>query len=580
MAICISAPLTSSISGFSPDETTWAHFSNSLSQFFRRNAYVFAMFVPLAIILGAAYIFLATPAYTARAVIVIDTHKEQLFQTSQTNETTIDATNAVLTQIEVVKSTKVTWGVVKQLNLMNDPELTRPGVIGSAIRFVARSVGLDIGQDENSKKQALLTAFDQRRAVARVGLTSAIEVSFRAQDPDRAAQIANAIANEFVEVQLEGKYEAARRASDWMQGRIEKIRLDMTAAENAVVEFKAKHNIVDTGGVGSDAGQGRLINEQQLSELNTQLILAGAATAEAKARFDRIHQLMSQDLPDASVTDALKSEVIIKLRGEYLELAQRERIISQKYGENHLASIGIRSQMEEIRHSIADEMRKIAESYESDYEIARTREASIRTSLDNVIGNSHGANLAQVKLRDLLSNAQTTKSEYENLLRHYNDAVQQQSFPISDAGVISPAEPPDQKSWPDPLIVLLASTAGGFLVACGISAAREDTHKVFRTGRQIADVLDANCLAIVPKLTCVPFDDADDESLTGQHYISKSAGLLRYATNAPLSQFTEFFAHSRSPRISETAPTETRSSASRPVCRMRASRRYRPISPP
>ena len=60
--------------------------------------------------------------------------------------------------------------------------------------------------------------------------------------------------------------------------------------------------------------------------VNCQLILARAATAGAKARLDRINTVMQQDVADASVADALKSEVIIKLRGQYLELAQREAI--------------------------------------------------------------------------------------------------------------------------------------------------------------------------------------------------------------------------------------------------------------
>src|SRR5271166_1211433 len=84
----------------SSDETTWSQFSSSLSRFFRRQFYVFAVFVPLAIMLGVAYIVLATPIYTAKVVMVIDTRKGQLFQTSATNETAVDATNAVLTEIE------------------------------------------------------------------------------------------------------------------------------------------------------------------------------------------------------------------------------------------------------------------------------------------------------------------------------------------------------------------------------------------------------------------------------------------------------------------------------------------------
>src|SRR5262249_44716148 len=156
---------------------------------------------------------------------------------------------------------------------------------------------------------------------------------------------------------------------------------EASADSKAVVDFKQKNNIIESSG--------KLMNEQQMSEVNTQLILARAATAEAKARLERMKQVMAKDIPDESVADALKREVVIKLREHYLELAGREAIWSKKFGSDHVATISLRNQMLELRRNIADEMQKIAEGYKSDYEIAMTREASIAESLDKTIAESH-----------------------------------------------------------------------------------------------------------------------------------------------------------------------------------------------
>jgi succinoglycan biosynthesis transport protein ExoP len=129
--------------------------------------------------------------------------------------------------------------------------------------------------------------------------------------------------------------------------------------------------------------------------------------------------MMSEDITDASVADSLKNEVIIKMREQYLALAQRERDLSQKYGSNHLVPVNLRSQMQEVRASIADEMRKIAESYKSDYEIALARENSLRRSLEKAVGESHVSNQAQVQLRELQSSADSTRSLYDNFLQRY-----------------------------------------------------------------------------------------------------------------------------------------------------------------
>ena len=84
----------------------------------------------------------------------------------------------------------------------------------------------------------------------------------------------------------------------------------------------------------------------------------------------------------ATVADTLKNEVVSKLRSQYLDLAAREADWSVKYGHDHLAVVNLRNQMREIRNSIFDELKRLGETYKSDYEIAKQREAgrSERTS--------------------------------------------------------------------------------------------------------------------------------------------------------------------------------------------------------
>ena len=120
-------------------------------------------------------------------------------------------------------------------------------------------------------------AFQDRLGIRRIGLTYVIQISFRSYSPDRAAQIANAVADAYIDDQLESKYQAARRAGVWLQQRLRELRDQATTAERAVVAFKNSNNMVNAGG--------RSINEQQLGELNSQLVLAQSQTGEARARL-------------------------------------------------------------------------------------------------------------------------------------------------------------------------------------------------------------------------------------------------------------------------------------------------------
>jgi len=500
---------------------------------------IFLVVIPCMMALGLLYLLTTPPTFTAVAKMLIDTRKVPAFQQQQLfGDQTIDNT-AVATQVEVLTSENVSIAVIKDLKLTEDPEFVGPGagLIGAIFNLISSTFDSGTVQSESKLLRRALAAFEARRRVTRVPQTYAMEISFWSVDPGKAAQIANAISDAYIVDQLEAKYQSTRRASAWLQNRIKSLRAEASADSQAVVDFKQKNNIVESGG--------KSMNEQQMSEVNSQLILTRAATAEAKARLDRITQVMSsQNIPNASVADALKSEVVIKLREQYLELAGRESMWSKKYGPDHLASVSLRNQMFEIRRNIADEMQKIAESYKSDYEIALTRETSIQKSLDTAVAQSRVTNQAQVQLRELESKAQTSRTMYDNFLQRYLEAVQQQSFPISEARLITLATPPPNRSHPNPLTVLALSAAGGIMIAFGAAVLREASNRVFRTGAQVEDVLRVRCLAMLPVLRHVaPIAAADNQedtaALAQARRIRRSDNLLTYVVDAPFSQFTE-----------------------------------------
>src|SRR5262249_62056435 len=140
---------------------------------------------------------------------------------------------------------------------------------------------------ESEAIRAALVVLSKNLAVKRVGFSYHLSIQYRSGNSNRAAQIANAIAEAYIAEQLEGKYASTRRASQWLQGRIEELNQKQSLAERAVVDFKKQNNIVMM--------DGKLLNEQQIAELNYQLTLARRSTSEAKARLDRMDAVIRDD---------------------------------------------------------------------------------------------------------------------------------------------------------------------------------------------------------------------------------------------------------------------------------------------
>lgn len=509
--------------------------------FVRRQFPVIVFCLLLTVALGGIYIITARPSFTAQAQLLIDARKVQVFQQqSILGDIPID-TAQVESQVEVLKSENVALAVIKNLHLIEDPEFVGSGggLVGTLIGFVISPFASDQATSQVELNRRAVRAFQDRLTVKRVGLTYVIQISFRSYDAERAAQIANAIADSYIVDQLEAKYQATRRASVWLQDRIKELREQVSKAERAVVEFRAKHNIVSTGG--SDK---RLIGEQQVAEINSQLVIARAHTAETRARLDRIEAVLKADSPsasvDATVADTLKNEVVTKLRTQYLELSARESDWSARYGRDHLAAVNLRNQLREIRNSIFQELKRLGETYKSDYEIAKQREDGIQKELAQAVSQSQTTDTAQIALRELESTSQTYRTLYDNFLQRYMESVQQQSFPITEARLISPASRPLHKSHPQTLLILAITGCGGMILGFGVAVLRDLSDRVFRTNEQVESLLQADCLALVPLLTGDDVRHVKASKPAGPRAIARDDKAVWAAVDdAPFSRFAE-----------------------------------------
>ena len=513
-----------------------------LANLARRRAGIMLLIFAVCVVCGAVYLFVAPAKYLAQASLIIDTRKTQLFQQQQLmTDMPVDSAT-VDSQIEVMKSENVAASVVKELHLTTDPEFvgSKPGVLGTILGFLfpgAPASEEDLQQHAQDAVRAGLTP-------KRIGTTYVIEIGFLSLTPERAAQVANATADAYILDQLEAKYEATRRAGAWLQERIQELQQQAAIAERAVLDFKKANNIVDTGG--------RLIGEQQLAELNSQIVLARAATAESRARLIRITEITRHDVsdidsviraPDPAVADALRNEVITKLRNEYLEAANKEAVYSARLGRDHLVVVNLRNQMFESRRAIFDELKRISETFKSDYEIALAREQSIQQSLAEAVAQTQITNQAQIALKDLDSKAQTFRAIHDNFVQRYMEAILQQSFPYTEARVISPATRPHKKAKPNSLLVLALASAGGFLLAFGTAVLIDLSESGFRTSEQVEQELGTSCLAVVPLLKpeakmLQPVPTQRDRS--GPRQIERN-GVLFGVIEAPFSRFAEAF---------------------------------------
>jgi succinoglycan biosynthesis transport protein ExoP len=525
----------------------------------RRQAGPFIAFCLLGMAFGAIYLIGATPLYSSTARIMID-HRQVLaiHDVSTLSDTAPSDAGGIAddveNQLEVLHSEQIGMAAVKHLNLSEDPAFFDPpkSRIGEIWAFMKANLGVTTktakslnGPDANVTRQlkALMVLNDNLR-ISRVPKTFLLEIQYNASDPVRAAEIANGYAEAFVLEQLHSRIDAAHRARNWLKQRTDEFRELYVNADLDVQKFRADNNLLQASGM--------LISDQQFHEMTTQLVTAQADTAQAKARYLHLKNIIDAHQTESAVTESLSDSIISELRAKYLDTLNhlKDLEVSHKLEPTHAAVVRLKNIMNELSARLFEELGRIADSYRTDYEVAATREKSLTDNVKRQQSVAVTANDAQVQLRQREQKAESYKTLYESYLQRYQGSAQQETFPMGDSHVISAANPPLYPSSPRKPIVLGISLALGALAGISIGMLREIMDRVFRTAEQVRDELGVEVLGMLPILSdgslqqCVPGD---------------MAPIMRYAIDDPFSAFAETLRsakvaadlalHDRSPKI-------------------------------
>jgi succinoglycan biosynthesis transport protein ExoP len=512
----------------------------------RRQAKAVAIAAATGLLLGIVYIIVATPGYTALTSILLDDNLGKYADGVSSEPTDMQSDTTVLSQIAILKSAELAVKVVEKEKLdENDGFMNPPrSIFSRAVAGMRTIMGLFVGQQS---ADADLSNVDVRRGYAaailqsnldveRQGRSFAIDLTYTSNDAELAGRVAKAYADVYLSDQLDANFDATQRASMWLQGRLTELKESSQAASLEVERFRAANGLT--------AAKGALVSEQQLSDINSQLILAQADTARALALYNQYKSILSAG-PEgavnnaAVVSDQTGTSVIGTLRARYLTITKREQEIASRFGEDHPQAVGLRTEEQDVAQQIFQELKQMTESYRNQYEVAQSRETSLREGLNNATGKTSTANEALVHLKELEQNAQALSNLYQTYLGRYQEASQQQSFPIAKARVISQASTPTDPSSPKRKIALAASMLLGIFAGIGFGAWREYRERFFRTGEDVRALPGVKFLGYMPTVSAIADAENLRSSAEGQASTVRPTNITRVAVENPSSLLAE-----------------------------------------
>ncbi|BCH13338.1 chain-length determining protein [Mesorhizobium sp. L-2-11] len=528
-----------------------------------RQAKVVAACAAIGLFLGVLYLQTTPPTYMATSRVLIDEGLNKVVDEVSAASVSMQTDSAILSQIEILHSARLATVVVDKQKLdQNDAFMDPPtsavskaaGFVRGVVRYFRPNPAVgtaDVTQLDPATRDAMIASSRRDYAILklqdevqaeRIGRSYVISIAYQATDPALATAVTKAYADAYLADQLDASFDATERAAVWLQGRLTELRESSQAAALAVEKFRAEH------GLAVDDGQ--LISDKQLSDLNGQLIEAQADTARASARYQQYKSIVESGsdnaFRDAAISaDQPSNSIISTLKTRYLTVAKRQQDIEANFGAEHPQAVALAKEKADISAQIFGELKQLTESYRNEYEVALARETALRANVALAAGKSSIDNQSQVKLRELEQKATALSTLYQTFLGRYEEASQQQSFPVGKIRVISDATLPKSAATPRTSIVLGLSLVLGVMLGAGVGGLNEFRERFFRTGEDVRDRVGLKFLGYLPIIgSKVAKDDKRDD---GQADIksaqSPSAAerraRMRVSIDAPASMFSE-----------------------------------------
>lgn len=367
------------------------------------------------------------------------------------------------TQIDIISSKNVALRVVDALRLASSPAVVAQFNEAAQGRGTVR----DWLADLLLKKLEIVPSRE----------SSVVEISFKGADPQFAAAVANAFADEYQKITVQLKTEPAKKASSYFNEQTRQLRDNVEAAQARLSKYQQEKGIVSLDNNRVDVELARL------NDLSAQLVAAQAAAMEGSSR----QRMASGSL--ASSPDVANNALVQNLRVGLAQAEARFADTSQRYGPNHPQYRAARAEVGKMRADLNAAMGTISRSVGNNAEVLRQREAELRAAVAAQKARVLELNRARDELGPLLKDLDSAQRAFDAASNRFSQTRIEAQSEQSDIAVLNPATAPIQPSGPRVLLNTLIAFVLGTVLGLGLALLLELLNRPIRSAADMKDLL-------------------------------------------------------------------------------------------
>lgn len=480
----------------------------SIVELLRRQIRLIGLTLLIVLGLALAYLVTVTPTFTAQTLVLFDPAQKNLLDSEQV-ATSAQADNArIESEVEILRSPATALAVIDRAGLITDPEFGPS--IGTRQRLLtAIGLGGDQLQTGDALLKSVITKVQSASSVRRRGLTYLISIEMTSEDPERAARLANVMAEVYIAAQVQSKVSASLGARDVLQAQVEAGREALTASDLALDEF-IETNLAR---LEEDAGNPELARlRAELEGLRSQQ-LSATVTADAATEA-----LRAQDF--ASLATRLGDEALADLAREQERL---QRQLGQ-IAEGSQQEVDLRNALAALEGDIEERAQAQIGSLRNELDTMNSAVSDFRAELRSELLRSDLSSESLAVIFELQQEATIARSQYQRLLSRVRDLEAQSALHVADSRVVSPALAPNDPSAPNNRLVLAIALVIGLGLGIGLAFLNEYYVGGVTSSAQLRDLVRAPVATTIP----LSLDKIDQQSSIADKVVSE-----------PLSPYSE-----------------------------------------
>jgi len=375
------------------------------------------------------------------------------------------------TQIDIISSRQVALRVVDQLKLAESPA-------------VQAQYEESTGGHKGSVREWLAELLQKKLDIVPARESSVLDVTFKASDPQFAAAVANAFADEYMKINVQLKVEPMKKATGYFDGQLKQLRDKLEAAQAKLSKYQQEHGIVSV--------DNRLdVESMRLNDLSAQLVQAQAQSMEASSR-----QAVARGQGSAS-PDVTSSPVVQNLRVNLAQQESKLAEIGQRLGRNHPQYQSAAAEVARLRAGLNEQTALVTNSVSNSASIFAQREAALRTALADQKTKVLELNRQRDEMNVLNKDVESAQRAFDQAAQRSSQTRIEGGSDQSDVSVLNVAVPPIEPSGPRVVLNTVLSLLLGCMLGIGLAMLSEMFDRRVRSEADLAEVAHIPVLASI-----------------------------------------------------------------------------------